>query len=133
MNKTAQHTCLNCGHLFTGNYCNHCGEKLYSEHDKKVSHLFHEAFHFLTHFDNKFFRALRMIFASPGRLSAEFTAGRRKNTTALFHYSWWRCSCICCSRVCRALIFLLAAISTTPRCLGCIFSVTGRIIKQPMK
>lgn len=74
----AHHTCLNCGHPFTGHYCNHCGEKVYEEHDKKVTHLFHEAFHFLTHFDNKFFRSLKMIFIRPGLVSKEFTAGKRK-------------------------------------------------------
>jgi len=76
--STAHHTCLNCGHSFAGRYCNNCGEKVYEEHDKKLAHLFHEAFHFLTHFDNKFFRSLKLVFTRPGLVSKEFTAGKRK-------------------------------------------------------
>ena len=34
------HICKNCNNSFSGKYCNHCGEKLYREKDKKVSHLF---------------------------------------------------------------------------------------------
>ena len=78
MTSAIQHTCRSCNNHYKGNFCNACGEKTYSEKDKKVSHLFNEAFHFSTHFDNKFFRALKLVFAKPGFLSREFCAGKRK-------------------------------------------------------
>lgn len=31
-------TCKNRGNQFTGNFCNRCGEKVYTDHDKSVSH-----------------------------------------------------------------------------------------------
>jgi hypothetical protein len=70
--------CKNCGHAFAGNYCNVCGEKLYKEHDKALSHFFEEAFHFITHFDSKFFRTIWLVFRKPGLVSYEFCNGARK-------------------------------------------------------
>ena len=70
--------CKNCGHAFAGNYCNVCGEKLYKEHDKALSHLFEEVFHFITHFDNKFFKTIWLVFRKPGLVSYEFCNGVRK-------------------------------------------------------
>ncbi len=78
MKANATHTCLNCNNHFQGKYCNNCGEKVLTEHDKTVSYLLHEAFHFLTHFDNKFFRSLKLMFAKPGLVSKEFSIGKRK-------------------------------------------------------
>jgi hypothetical protein len=79
MHQTAtHHNCKNCHNNFKGNYCNYCGEKVYSERDKKISHLFEEAFHFSTHFDNRFFRSLKKVFSKPGFLSREFCEGKRK-------------------------------------------------------
>jgi hypothetical protein len=73
----AQNICLNCGNGFSGNYCNLCGEKVYSAHDKKLSHLFEEIVHFITHFDTKFLRSVKLIFSKPGFVSKEFCEGRR--------------------------------------------------------
>jgi hypothetical protein len=77
MEKTSI-VCKNCGNQFSGKYCNNCGEKVYSEHDKTLSHLFEEAFHFITHFDSKFFRTLWKVFTKPGFVSKEFCDGIRK-------------------------------------------------------
>lgn len=71
-------TCKNCGNHFSGKFCNACGEKVYTDKDKKVSHLFEEAFHFITHFEGKFFTTLKAIFTSPGKLSADYCDGLRK-------------------------------------------------------
>jgi hypothetical protein len=71
-------TCKSCGTLFRGKYCNNCGEKVYHAHDKKISHFIEEAFHFITHFDNKFFRSFWLMFARPGFVAAEYCEGRRK-------------------------------------------------------
>ena len=71
-------TCKNCGHQFTGNFCNQCGEKVYSDHDKTFKHFAGEAFHFLTHFDNKLFRTWWLIMTKPAKVSTDITAGIRK-------------------------------------------------------
>lgn len=77
-------TCVNCGNTFTGNYCNNCGEKLVSDHDKSLSHFFEEAFHFVTHFDSRYFKSLWKVFSKPGLLAEEYSAGiKRKNFSPL--------------------------------------------------
>ena len=76
--QPTQQTCLNCGAGFFGNYCNQCGEKVYSQHDKKLSHFFEEGLHFITHFDTKFLKTLWTIFSKPGFYSKEYCEGKRK-------------------------------------------------------
>ena len=70
--------CKNCGREFSGNFCNHCGEKVYRDHDKKLSHVFEEAFHFITHLDGKFLKTFKLIFFRPGLVSKEYCGGKRK-------------------------------------------------------
>jgi hypothetical protein len=72
------HTCKNCGNTFNGRFCNECGEKVYTEHDRSFKHIFEEGFHFLTHFEGNFFNTLKAILAKPGRLSLDFCNGIRK-------------------------------------------------------
>ena len=71
-------TCKNCGARFSGKYCNNCGEKVYTDHDKSILHFFEEALHFLTHFEGTFFRTLKVIFTRPGKLSLDYCDGLRK-------------------------------------------------------
>lgn len=78
MNATITHICKNCSSEFAGKFCNNCGEKVYNEHDKKLSHIFEEVFHFITHLDNKFLKTLRLIFFKPGFVSKEYCEGKRK-------------------------------------------------------
>ncbi|HPH85732.1 MAG TPA: DUF3667 domain-containing protein [Ferruginibacter sp.] len=70
--------CKNCGHSFSGKFCNNCGEKVYTEKDKSVRHLFGEALHFVTHFEGNFFNTLKSIFTKPGQLSVDYCNGIRK-------------------------------------------------------
>ncbi|RYY30027.1 MAG: DUF3667 domain-containing protein [Chitinophagaceae bacterium] len=71
-------TCKNCNQSFTGNYCNYCGEKVYSGHDKEIKHVFEEVFHFLTHFEGKFLTTIKTVFTKPGMLSLDYCNGIRK-------------------------------------------------------
>jgi len=71
-------TCKNCGNHFLGKYCNQCGEKVYSEKDKHLKHVFEEVFHFLTHFEGSFFTTLKTFIRYPGKLSADYCSGIRK-------------------------------------------------------
>jgi hypothetical protein len=75
---TERITCKNCGHGFTGNYCNNCGEKVLHAHDKTVGHFFEDAVHFITHFDGKFFTTLKTMFKTPGKLSLDYSQGIRQ-------------------------------------------------------
>ena len=73
-----QNTCKNCGNTFVGKYCNRCGEKVYSEHDKNIAHLAEEGLHFVTHFEGTFLVTLRTILTRPGKLSVDYCNGIRK-------------------------------------------------------
>jgi hypothetical protein len=75
---TASQTCKNCNNQFTGKYCNHCGEKVYSEKDKSVFHFFEEGLHFITHFEGTFFHTIKKLFTQPGQLSVDYCNGKRK-------------------------------------------------------
>jgi hypothetical protein len=72
------YTCKNCCSIFSGSYCNNCGEKAFTEKDKKISHFFSELFHFSTHLDGKFFTTIKTIFTRPGKLSYDYCNGIRK-------------------------------------------------------
>src|SRR5918993_3822483 len=71
-------SCKHCGNYFNGKYCNKCGEKVYTDHDKSIPHFFEEAFHFLTHFEGTFFTTIKTIFSRPGKLSSDYCNGIRK-------------------------------------------------------
>ena len=73
----ARHThCLNCGTALTGPYCSACGQHDLDFH-QSFGHVVHEALENLFHFDAKLFRNILTLLFRPGRLSAEFNAGRR--------------------------------------------------------
>ncbi len=72
-----QNICKNCGNHFQGKFCNNCGEKVYTDHDKSLSHFLHEGLHFFTHLDNKYFKTVALIFKKPGVLSVTYCNGIR--------------------------------------------------------
>jgi hypothetical protein len=72
------YNCRNCNNKFSGNYCNMCGEKIYTMHDKSISHFFKEGLHFLTHFEGTLFTTIKTIFKRPGQLSLDYCDGVRK-------------------------------------------------------
>jgi hypothetical protein len=77
--QTNPHRCINCAHIFTGKYCNNCGQKVFTDHDKSVGHFFHDYFHFITHFEGTFFNTLKVIFRRPGQLSLDYARGKQKS------------------------------------------------------
>lgn len=70
--------CKNCGNQFKGRFCNNCGEKVYTEHDKTFGHFLHETFHFLTHWDSKILRSWWLVMTRPGFVSSQISYGVRK-------------------------------------------------------
>lgn len=70
--------CKNCSAPVSENFCGRCGEKVYTTADKSFKHLIEEAFHFMTHFEGKFFTTLLTMLKRPGKLSVDFCDGIRK-------------------------------------------------------
>lgn len=71
-------TCKSCGHLFEGNFCNQCGEKVIRKEDRKLRYFLGELFNALTFADNKLFRTLKLMLLKPGQLSGNYVEGKRK-------------------------------------------------------
>lgn len=77
--QTSTVHCKNCNHPFTGKYCPRCGEKVYTDHDRTVTHFVEEGIHFFTHFEGTFFTTIKYIFTRPGKLSEDYCYGKRKS------------------------------------------------------
>jgi len=69
--------CKNCGNELQENYCTVCGEKRFDKKQLSVKHFVEETFEGVVHFDNKFFRTIKTLFAKPGQLSLDYVEGRR--------------------------------------------------------
>ncbi|MGJ5813329.1 DUF3667 domain-containing protein [Paludibaculum fermentans] len=61
----------------SGSYCSNCGEEILHDGALGVGHLAHDFLHEFTHLDGKIWRTLRALLLQPGRLTAEYWAGRR--------------------------------------------------------
>jgi|GEM_PF-335056 len=70
--------CKQCNNEFTGSFCNVCGEKVYTDHDRSIPHFFEDAIHFVTHFEGTIFTTLKAILFKPGKLSLDYCNGIRK-------------------------------------------------------
>jgi hypothetical protein len=79
-----QHTCSNCGTVYTGNFCNQCGQK--QVHRYTIAHVLHELVHVFTHADKGIFRFAANIIVRPGLVALDFVEGRRKRHFNLFQY-----------------------------------------------
>jgi Protein of unknown function (DUF3667) len=79
--KTAHRShCSNCGSPLTGAYCAKCGQHDVDYH-RSIGPIMEDALEGFIHFDGKFFKSVRYIFARPGFLTKEFIAGRRTRYT----------------------------------------------------
>ena len=75
--------CQNCGTALQGHYCHQCGQHDLDLH-RSFRHVFLEALENFLHFDAKFFRNIVTLLFRPGRLSADFNAGRRASQVPPF-------------------------------------------------
>jgi len=76
--KTEVEQCPNCGADLAGEYCQKCGQKKIHSHDFAVTHFFGHVLHEFTHLDsNKTLRTFTSLLFHPGRLTAEYLAGRK--------------------------------------------------------
>jgi len=74
-----QHTCKSCDNIFTGVYCNLCGEKVIEAKDRSLRTFFSNILIALTFVDNRFIKTLWLTIQNPGFLSKEYADGRRVN------------------------------------------------------
>lgn len=70
--------CLNCGHALAppGCYCPQCGQA--PAHRLSTAHVGHEIMHVFTHADKGILAFVPLVLLRPGRLVADYLAGRRK-------------------------------------------------------
>jgi hypothetical protein len=68
--------CENCGTKLDGPWCHKCGQHDFEFH-RSFGHVFLEALENFFHFDSKLFHNIVTLLFSPGRLTADFNAGKR--------------------------------------------------------
>lgn len=71
--------CLNCNHALqpADKFCANCGQTSHT-HRLSLGHLGHEILHFFTHADKGIFLLIKDLMISPGRVTREYVAGKRK-------------------------------------------------------
>lgn len=72
-----QHTCKSCGHIFTGLYCNICGEKVIEPKDRSMRTFMGNILIAITFADSRFIKTLWYTIRNPGFVSKEYADGRR--------------------------------------------------------
>jgi hypothetical protein len=73
-----QLVCKTCSNAFVGKFCNRCGEKVISQHDRSIGHFLHEIVHVLTHAEVKIFKNLKLMITNPGFVSKNYVTGVRQ-------------------------------------------------------
>ncbi len=73
------HICKSCGNEFTGNFCNHCGEKVLHRKEKSFQNVFTGLWTAITFTDSKFLKTLLLILRRPGFVSSEIAQGKTVN------------------------------------------------------
>lgn len=84
LTSETEHICKNCGNSFTGNHCNHCGQK--KAHRLDTKHIIHETVHVFTHADKGIFSLIPMVLFRPGLLALQYVEGKRKRYFSIFQY-----------------------------------------------
>jgi hypothetical protein len=75
--NTNQHTCKNCGHVFSGKICNQCGEKVFDEKQLTTKYFFHQILDFFWHWESKVLKSIKLNFLKPGFITKENINGIR--------------------------------------------------------
>ncbi|ESU18946.1 membrane protein [Flavobacterium cauense R2A-7] len=73
-----ENCCKNCGTLFTGNFCNNCGQSA-ETHEINLHFLWHDIQHGLFHFDKGILYTNKQLFTRPGHSIREYIQGKRIN------------------------------------------------------
>lgn len=75
--ELVEHTCKSCGNVFTGIFCNVCGEKVIQPSDRSFKNFIGSFLTAITLADNRFLKTLWLTIKNPGFLSKEYANGRR--------------------------------------------------------
>lgn len=75
--ELVEHTCKSCGNVFTGIFCNVCGEKVIQPSDRSFKNFIGTFLTAITLADNRFLKTLWLTIKNPGFLSKEYANGRR--------------------------------------------------------
>ena len=68
--------CKNCGNLFTGKFCNNCGQK-HSNQRLTFKLLLHDLVHAFTHLDKGFLFTIKEMALRPGHTIRDYIQGKR--------------------------------------------------------
>ncbi len=71
-------TCQNCSHFVAERFCPKCGQEN-TETRKSFYHLFIHFAEDFVHYDGQFWRTIKCLLFSPGKLSREYLSGKRKS------------------------------------------------------
>jgi len=67
--------CQNCGAVLKGAYCHECGQSGHVH--RTIGHILEEFAHGVLHVDGKLWRTIPRLILNPGRLTREYTHGKR--------------------------------------------------------
>lgn len=81
--------CQNCGAALAGSYCHRCGQSGHVH--RKLGHVFEKFAHGILHLDGKVWRTLPLLVFIPGKLTREYTHGKRVRYIAPMACSCSRC------------------------------------------
>ena len=70
--------CANCGALLLGPYCATCGQHAHGS-ARSLTELCRDCVHVLTHADGRFWRSIRALLLSPGKLTHEYFLDHRES------------------------------------------------------
>lgn len=70
------HTCKNCGHTYTGKFCNLCGQRADTRRLNAAA-IIHDLVHAVTHVDKGFWHSIKAMFLSPGHTIRDYLEGKR--------------------------------------------------------
>ena len=79
--ENQQRDCFSCGETLTGLFCHSCGQKN-DDYRRSIWSLFAEAFSSIFSLENRMWRTWVMLFKKPGRVSREFSDGKRTAWTS---------------------------------------------------
>lgn len=69
--------CKVCSHVFTGRYCNRCGEKVTEPYERSFQNFLGNLLNAFTFLDGKFLKSLGLLLSRPGQLSRNIADGQR--------------------------------------------------------
>mgnify|MGYP006179009015 CR=1 FL=1 len=68
--------CKNCGHIYSGQFCNNCGQPS-DTHKLNLHFIWHDLQHAFLHFDKGVLFTAKELFTRPGNSIREFIEGKR--------------------------------------------------------